>query len=341
MVRSLELPFVFKNQLLLSPGNWNGLDVRSNSIEMSLQNTKWNSKNSSLIYSHAKEAEKWVGNVLNPKLVSGSLYGDLEIWDRDLGVKLKYGKAPLGISARFGYMEQEPNTPVDMFYENFSVVYDPACKPAMINFNKKESPDGILHTEVICNDAIQTVELENEVTTKTSEGKEIDAHKNQEIKKEELSNLISNERRLSSKNTMGKEEEKVDKADESKEETEEKSEVESKEEPKNAELSALKEKVESISARVAELEEEDKEDSKEETEDDKSEEESKEETKEKVEEKEEIESKEESKDEKVSELTEAATALKEASPKTTAEFGLDNINSYESTTDRLVKELGC
>ena len=357
MVRDIDLPVLFKNQLILSPGIWNDLDVRIPSIEASIQNTTWDSKSTAIIYSHTPEAEKWVGNLRNPSFQNGSLYGDLELWDRDLAIKLKFGKAPLGISARFGYAEQEPNVPIDMFYENFSIVYKPACTPAMINFSKKNLKDGKLHADILCNNNLSIAEFEGEVTNETSKGDDSEIEANQKIKRKGMdkgeeeaseSDLMSVERGLSSKKTMESKENKIEETMETAEEVSAKETA--TEESQEAELSTLKKELAAVTARVAELEEAESEESEEEASEEEESEEVAEETKEEATKEvaeeakeEESEKEEEAKSSEMAfaakELIEAARELKKAAPKTTAEFGKDRIDNYEATTDRLVKDL--
>ena len=164
MVKDIELPVLFKNQLILKEGIWNGLNIQAEELKKSVLNTEWNSKSRALIYSHSAEAENWVGSILNERYSNGAFYADLEIWDADLAIKLKHGKAPLGVSSRFGYNEVIPNdhTPIDMFHENISIVYDPGCDPAMINFAKDKKKDGKLHAQVMCNKEILTKDLSSD-----------------------------------------------------------------------------------------------------------------------------------------------------------------------------------
>lgn len=131
-------PYLIKNVLLLSPGTWNGKVFTSDSIKNGFQKTDWSDKkNYELIYSHDEKAENWVGNVINRVLSDdGKLYGDLEIYDKDLAIKLGKGKAKLGISAKIlGDYNEDTNIFNIEKFSNFSVVYNPACKEAFINLS--------------------------------------------------------------------------------------------------------------------------------------------------------------------------------------------------------------
>ena len=68
--------------------------------------------------------------------VESTRRGDLEIYDRDLAIKLGKGKAKLGISAKiFGDLNDDSEFTISRF-NNFSIVYDPACKDAFINLQE-------------------------------------------------------------------------------------------------------------------------------------------------------------------------------------------------------------
>ncbi|GEM_PF-3513658 len=130
-------PFLIKDVLLLSPGVWNDKIFSKESIIQGFYKTDWSNKeNYALIYSHTELAENWVGNVINRQITEeGKLYGDLEIYDKDLAIKLGKGKAKLGISAKVAGDGTGPEFFIDS-YKNFSVVYDPACREAFINLTE-------------------------------------------------------------------------------------------------------------------------------------------------------------------------------------------------------------
>jgi len=135
----LKLPVILKGKTLLTPGKWNGLNFTANSIKEGFELTDWSDKkNYALIYEHEERATNWLGNVLNLEVTdSGELVGDLEIWDKDLALKLVKGGAKLGVSARvLGVEDDDGNFNIKKF-ANFSVVYDPACKNAYINLSEK------------------------------------------------------------------------------------------------------------------------------------------------------------------------------------------------------------
>jgi len=132
-----EGKILLKNKVLLSPGVWNGLDFSQEEIAKAFTTTDWTDKyNYALIYDHDEKAINWLGNVLNIRLEGDTLMGDLEILDEDLARKLTVGGAKLGISARVLGKEDEEGKFVNFTFNNFSVVYDPACKNAYINLSQ-------------------------------------------------------------------------------------------------------------------------------------------------------------------------------------------------------------
>lgn len=155
-------PYIIKDVLLLSPGIWNGKKFSQESISNGYYKTDWSNKeNYALIYSHDERAENWVGNAINRRLTEdGKLYGDLELYDKTLAIKLGKGKAKLGISAKiYGELSDEGDFDIARF-NNFSVVYNPACTEAFINLSEG---NGV-------------------VTSSTSQGSEIgNSHVNSEI----------------------------------------------------------------------------------------------------------------------------------------------------------------
>lgn len=129
---------ILKDKVLLTPGEWNGLQFSAEEIKKGYEMTDWNNKdNYALIYDHDEKAINWLGNVINIRMSdSGELIGDLEIFDENLARKLTIGQAKLGISARVVGYENEEGELVNFTFENFSVVYDPACKNAYINLSE-------------------------------------------------------------------------------------------------------------------------------------------------------------------------------------------------------------
>jgi rubrerythrin len=155
-------PVTIKDILLLSPGKWNNVDYTELEIQKAFNNTDWNDRKfTSLYLDHQDTKERgvgnWVGYIKNKRLMNSSLYGDLEIWNPMIGAYLAQAKAKFGVSATLaGHENKQLGRMEDFHFESFSIVTDPACKPAMINLADKqitmvEKPD------------IQVVTMENEI----------------------------------------------------------------------------------------------------------------------------------------------------------------------------------
>lgn len=170
----ITVPYTLKNRTLLSPGVWNGVNFSKNQIEKAFYNTKWDNKeNYALIYDHEPKASNWLGNVINRRLTDdGSLVGDLELFDEDLINKLVIGKAKLGISARVLGIENDLGEFENFTFNNFSVVYDPACKNSYINLERNKQLEKL--DEIFSELKSIIKELGGETTSQVSSGAKID-----------------------------------------------------------------------------------------------------------------------------------------------------------------------
>jgi hypothetical protein len=170
----ITIPYTLKNRILLSPGVWNGVNFSKNQIENAFYNTKWDNKeNYALIYDHEAKASNWLGNVINRRLSDdGSLVGDLELFDEDLINKLVTGKAKLGISARVLGIENDLGEFENFTFNNFSVVYDPACKNSYINLEKNKQLEKL--DEIFSELKTIIKDLSGETTSQVSSGAKID-----------------------------------------------------------------------------------------------------------------------------------------------------------------------
>jgi hypothetical protein len=154
LLESICIPHIIKNKALLTPGNWNGYDFSKEAIATGFKLTDWNDKkNYELIKDHADKplsVDAFLGYVKNAHLsligekdgdgldiMEGSLVGDLEIWDKDMIIKLAMAKAKFGVSAKVKGYEDGTNFMIQSF-NNFSVVDNPACKNAYINLGEGE-----------------------------------------------------------------------------------------------------------------------------------------------------------------------------------------------------------
>lgn len=212
----IELPVVYKKHLLFKAGEWNGLKISSFEVNKSPSNTKWNKMNESLIYSHKeKEAEAWVGKVKNVYAENGNTYGDVEFWDAQTALDVKYAQAPFAISAGIAWSEEYEN-PTNFFYRNFSLVSDPGVrdKEVFFNFTNNEKTEGFKtasFSSILSDEKEKMADCQKCGEMKDYEKKPTETHPDnceceeckQEIKDESKSDMTkeSNERR-SSENYM-------------------------------------------------------------------------------------------------------------------------------------------
>lgn len=277
----IELPMIFKDRLLFSYGVLNNYEISADEIIKSLNNTNWaDQKNRSLYLAHTnRDAQKWLGRIENPHVVNGELFGDLEIHDADLALKLGPGKAPIGISAEIRW-SQEYNQPTNFTYRGFAMVPNPEVKETQMNFSKNESSDGFnvatLYTPYKDADFNEEDNSDGVVTSISARGSPVNEIK-EEIKKEVIeelraefneSNLMSAERGFNEikmeekQNNVAPEEieevvetVEVETAVEEVEEVKEVEEVaDSVEESTEADFAAFNDKFEALVARVNALE---------------------------------------------------------------------------------------
>jgi rubrerythrin len=156
-------PTVIKDVLLLSPGRWNNVDYTDHEILKAFNATDWNDKKNRMLYlDHQDTKERGVANfggfVQNVRLLGTSLFGDLEVWNPMVAVWLSKAKAKFGISATLaGRENRQLQKMEDFHFQSFSVVTDPACKPAMINLSSTEK-DGDIQTVITLNETKEELE---------------------------------------------------------------------------------------------------------------------------------------------------------------------------------------
>ena len=137
---SLDEPKLIENQLILSPGIWNGIEYTLDEIQRAFELTDWENKSSSQLYLDHKDTKDlgvshWAGFVKNLKMTPIGLFGDLELWHRDAAA-WSLAKPKFGISATLaGFENTDLNRMQNFHFESFSMVTDPACKPAIINLS--------------------------------------------------------------------------------------------------------------------------------------------------------------------------------------------------------------
>lgn len=144
--KTVKVPFVLKDKILMSPGVWNSYFYSSDSIKQAYLQTPWDKKEvRSLFLDHLDGTNgrmgslTWIGEVNNIRISGDDLIGDLVVVDKSTAMKLAYG-AKMGISPRVSGSEDN-NTMTNFRFDNFSVVINPAVKTAYINNSQIIEPE--------------------------------------------------------------------------------------------------------------------------------------------------------------------------------------------------------
>lgn len=257
-------PKIFKDILLLSPGEWNGINYTPDELHKAFINTNWNDKSNTHLYlDHQDTKERGVGNwagfVKNQRMVGDSLFGDLEVWHPLLATWLGEAKAKFGVSATLRGSENKlENKMVDFHYESWSIVTSPGCEVAWINLGKEEKEGktvtvSVYKTEEFKNQKSNLIELEGGLKKMTEEEKKLEEEAKEEVeeaKEEEPKAEVEEEAKEEVKENS-EEEAKAESEEESKE-SEAESEVEVKVESSEEESKSDSES-ESLSADISAL----------------------------------------------------------------------------------------
>uniref|UniRef100_A0A6H1ZRD7 Prohead protease n=1 Tax=viral metagenome TaxID=1070528 RepID=A0A6H1ZRD7_9ZZZZ len=130
----VKVPYIMKDQVLMESGIWNEYYYDSAVINNLFENTNWEDGKATLLFLDHRDdsVREWVGHVENPKIKDGKVLGDLIIVDPVQAVKLALSKPKIGISPRIK-AQYKGNEVKRGFFENFSLVINPAVKTAYIN----------------------------------------------------------------------------------------------------------------------------------------------------------------------------------------------------------------
>ena len=164
----IELPYVIKDKILLSPGTWNKFFYTKDVINRAHKNTDWSDKKVRNLYLDHEDnrTSEWAGYIVNPRCVNGTEYGDIHIYDPITAVKMAKGKPKFGISPRVKG-QAEDGIMKRFLYENFSFVINPACKTTYINNMEVKNMDFKLQSED--ETKVETPELEEEAQEEKKE----------------------------------------------------------------------------------------------------------------------------------------------------------------------------
>lgn len=145
----IELPVVFKNQLLFKPGKHNpitnkGFNFNEEMVKNSVKNTKWSALNKRLYLKHdgAYDVSKWKGKVENIKPVGEEVRGDVEIWDAEEGMQILYGGKPIALSADIEHNENDI-----MYFTGFALENTPGINDVQMYLSDsvKNELNGMYH----------------------------------------------------------------------------------------------------------------------------------------------------------------------------------------------------
>lgn len=132
----IEMPYIIKDKVLMSEGNWNDNYYSWESILSAFNKTDWTDRNNRDLFLDHEDlrARDWIGEVINPHPEGKFLMGDLHIHDPITAMKFASGNPKVGVSPKVkGTRGINDHVMHDFVFNNFSVVMNPAVKTAYIN----------------------------------------------------------------------------------------------------------------------------------------------------------------------------------------------------------------
>jgi len=149
------LPFVLKDKELMDAGVWNNARYSPQAVELIYNNTNWNIKENADLFADHQDGRTrdWIGRVTNHHYSNGKVFGDLEVYDLDMALKLALGSPRWGVSPRVKGKQIGMDVVMGSF-ENFSLVINPAVKTAYINNSEK----GTIETSTVVDVKLQVEE---------------------------------------------------------------------------------------------------------------------------------------------------------------------------------------
>jgi len=147
----IDLPIIFKNQLLFKAGKHNPISnnnfsFNSKMVEDSVKNTKWSALNKRIYLKHdgAYDVSKWKGNVENIKAEKGEVRGDVQIWDAEEGIQILYGGKPIALSADIEHNENDI-----MYFTGFALENSPGINDyqMFLSDSVKDELSGMYHAK--------------------------------------------------------------------------------------------------------------------------------------------------------------------------------------------------
>ena len=169
---SQEPSLVIFDQIMLTPGIWNGIKMTKDQIEFGIANTDWtNPENFALIDYHPQQGEvprstSWQGyfeNIKYQTLEDGvekeGMYGDLYIYDTILASKILSKKSPLAVSIDATYSPSKFGAS-QLSFTHTAVVYRPGCSDAYIQLQAKGDTHKV---RVICEEDVSVKESKEDI----------------------------------------------------------------------------------------------------------------------------------------------------------------------------------
>lgn len=162
----IELPVIFKNQLLFKAGNWNHISFSNEMVAKSVNNTKWSNLNKRLYLKHenAYDIEKWKGKVDNIKSVTkngvAEVRGDIALWDANEAVQILHGEKPIALSADIEYSEDGT-----MFFTGFALEADPGVRDNEMFLSDAVKNELNGYYKASFSNQIDTEQIDNTVST--------------------------------------------------------------------------------------------------------------------------------------------------------------------------------
>lgn len=133
-LQNVQIPYILKNKILMSPGMWNNYFYDSDAIKEAFRGTEWNAHNMALFLDHMDDrASEWVGEIRDIRIDNGgNLIGDVHVVDQPTAIKLAYG-AKFGVSPKIMGEADSGRRIFNFKFENFSIVINPAVKTTYLN----------------------------------------------------------------------------------------------------------------------------------------------------------------------------------------------------------------
>jgi len=145
-LKDFKIPYIIKNKILMGEGVWNGYTYTRDELKKAGLNTDFNKVEDLFLDHDDDKAQTWIGRVKNIYVDNdGNTRGDLHIMNLQAAINLHCG-AKFGISPKL-HGRADNFVVRDFAYDNWSIVYNPACKLTFLNADNKK--DGDISTKTL------------------------------------------------------------------------------------------------------------------------------------------------------------------------------------------------